>query len=165
MKVLTHEADSLRNAWRREVNGLKLSYYRLCFDQVEALKQERKLKGLNARLAVLSLFGMMNWIYTWYRPDVDPDAGAMAEQMAAIFLRGIYSARARRSEEHTSELQSRLHLVCRLLLEKKKRDTTPHISQACTMTSVSLLVRKRSPSSASFALNAWNLQLPVGLSS
>src|SRR3989449_6627532 len=31
-----------------------------------------------------------------------------------------------RSEEHTSELQSRLHLVCRLLLEKKKRiDETP----------------------------------------
>src|SRR2546422_7131802 len=28
-----------------------------------------------------------------------------------------------RSEEHTSELQSRLHLVCRLLLEKKKKDT------------------------------------------
>src|SRR2546422_5114559 len=28
---------------------------------------------------------------------------------------------AMRSEEHTSELQSRLHLVCRLLLEKKKR--------------------------------------------
>src|SRR2546422_7165443 len=30
-------------------------------------------------------------------------------------------ARAVRSEEHTSELQSRLHLVCRLLLEKKKK--------------------------------------------
>src|SRR2546429_1649522 len=30
-----------------------------------------------------------------------------------------------RSEEHTSELQSRLHLVCRLLLEKKKTPTTP----------------------------------------
>src|SRR2546422_6521325 len=30
-------------------------------------------------------------------------------------------ARAIRSEEHTSELQSRLHLVCRLLLEKKKK--------------------------------------------
>src|SRR2546422_8810491 len=30
--------------------------------------------------------------------------------------------RARRSEEHTSELQSRLHLVCRLLLEKKKKN-------------------------------------------
>src|SRR2546422_8135645 len=31
-----------------------------------------------------------------------------------------------RSEEHTSELQSRLHLVCRLLLEKKKK---PHAHQ------------------------------------
>src|SRR2546422_7634958 len=32
---------------------------------------------------------------------------------------------ATRSEEHTSELQSRLHLVCRLLLEKKKPAITP----------------------------------------
>src|SRR6266550_6245076 len=31
--------------------------------------------------------------------------------------------RGHRSEEHTSELQSRLHLVCRLLLEKKKKKT------------------------------------------
>src|SRR2546422_3642886 len=31
-----------------------------------------------------------------------------------------------RSEEHTSELQSRLHLVCRLLLEKKKKKERPH---------------------------------------
>src|SRR5690606_41833708 len=34
--------------------------------------------------------------------------------------------RARRSEEHTSELQSRENLVCRLLLEKKKKRTTEH---------------------------------------
>src|SRR2546429_6136394 len=33
------------------------------------------------------------------------------------------AAVAIRSEEHTSELQSRLHLVCRLLLEKKKKQT------------------------------------------
>src|SRR3989449_7029527 len=32
-----------------------------------------------------------------------------------------------RSEEHTSELQSRLHLVCRLLLEKKKKQHNTHI--------------------------------------
>src|SRR2546429_6883557 len=31
----------------------------------------------------------------------------------------------KRSEEHTSELQSRLHLVCRLLLEKKTRNLSP----------------------------------------
>src|SRR2546422_3198867 len=37
-------------------------------------------------------------------------------------------AAAARSEEHTSELQSRLHLVCRLLLEKKKKNTFVHCS-------------------------------------
>src|SRR2546422_3311132 len=38
-----------------------------------------------------------------------------------------------RSEEHTSELQSRLHLVCRLLLEKKKSitDSKAQYTQAC----------------------------------
>src|SRR5687768_17951144 len=37
----------------------------------------------------------------------------------------------RRSEEHTSELQSRLHLVCRLLLEKKKKKTKTTASLLC----------------------------------
>src|SRR2546422_7096456 len=35
--------------------------------------------------------------------------------------------RRSRSEEHTSELQSRLHLVCRLLLEKKKKKRNNHM--------------------------------------
>src|SRR2546422_7889869 len=35
--------------------------------------------------------------------------------------RGLWHSPNQRSEEHTSELQSRLHLVCRLLLEKKKK--------------------------------------------
>src|SRR5687768_17661618 len=39
------------------------------------------------------------------------------------FLAMEYIAGETRSEEHTSELQSRLHLVCRLLLEKKKKQT------------------------------------------
>src|SRR2546429_6715958 len=40
---------------------------------------------------------------------------------------GVIGARSHRSEEHTSELQSRLHLVCRLLLEKKKKATIAHV--------------------------------------
>src|SRR3712207_7852070 len=38
----------------------------------------------------------------------------------------------RRSEEHTSELQSRQYLVCRLLLEKKKLLSIPHASLPCS---------------------------------
>src|SRR2546422_5170313 len=42
----------------------------------------------------------------------------------AMWLCGLASIR---SEEHTSELQSRLHLVCRLLLEKKKKITSSRV--------------------------------------
>src|SRR2546429_837692 len=41
----------------------------------------------------------------------------------------VYLPDATRSEEHTSELQSRLHLVCRLLLEKKKKLSTTDVAQ------------------------------------
>src|SRR2546422_7734335 len=41
-------------------------------------------------------------------------------------VRGAVDQGDERSEEHTSELQSRLHLVCRLLLEKKKKKTSRH---------------------------------------
>src|SRR2546422_8522258 len=40
-------------------------------------------------------------------------------------LEQLQAREASRSEEHTSELQSRLHLVCRLLLEKKKKKLLP----------------------------------------
>src|SRR2546422_9855731 len=52
---------------------------------------------------------------TLHDPFVNPAKGARLR--AARF----FSAPTFRSEEHTSELQSRLHLVCRLLLEKKKK--------------------------------------------
>src|SRR2546429_4445068 len=49
-------------------------------------------------------------------------AYALPSGLASVFsfLTTFICFRSTRSEEHTSELQSRLHLVCRLLLEKKK---------------------------------------------
>src|SRR3712207_8140509 len=58
-------------------------------------------------------------------PEIDipaPDVGTSSQVMAWIF--------DTRSEEHTSELQSRQYLVCRLLLEKKK-DYTLSITVGC----------------------------------
>src|SRR3712207_7490862 len=65
------------------------------------------------------------------RPAVEPVVHDGAEVRAAR-CRGGARVRARRrqrrgrSEEHTSELQSRQYLVCRLLLEKKKKSLTSH---------------------------------------
>src|SRR5689334_23936295 len=59
------------------------------------------------------------------RPDPIPDQGAGPDR-----IRERHPC-DQRSEEHTSELQSQFHLVCRLLLEKKKKNkhkNTPHIT-------------------------------------
>src|ERR1041385_9443617 len=50
-----------------------------------------------------------------------------------------------RSEEHTSELQSRLHLVCRLLLEKKKNNQTPTTTNHQVTTPTGLPPPRRTP--------------------
>src|SRR5207253_9825976 len=58
------------------------------------------------------------------RPRADPPVRAPCRRVGRSTRPAAASHgcdRCRRSEEHTSELQSRGHLVCRLLLEKKKR--------------------------------------------
>src|SRR2546429_8008184 len=57
------------------------------------------------------------------RKRIQKIADRICPQLSATlmpFTRASFQCRTR-SEEHTSELQSRLHLVCRLLLEKKKK--------------------------------------------
>src|SRR5439155_25604935 len=48
------------------------------------------------------------------------DEGKQGQEHVALLSEALWRNRFGRSEEHTSELQSRGHLVCRLLLEKKK---------------------------------------------
>jgi AcrR family transcriptional regulator len=88
MKVLSHEADVLKNGFASEVAAIKREYYRICVSLLDELKSDRGLQ-FSTRIAVLSLFGMMNWIYTWHNPRVDADAGQLACEMSDIFLRGV----------------------------------------------------------------------------
>jgi AcrR family transcriptional regulator len=94
MKVLSHEAEVLKNGFASEVAAIKREYYRICVGLLEDLKRERDLR-FSTRIAVLSLFGMMNWIYTWHNPRVDADAASMAREMGDVFLRGVTDSRKR----------------------------------------------------------------------
>src|SRR5947199_4579207 len=67
--------------------------------------------------------------YTTLFRSVDQHLGADHHQLAQLEV-GVLAAVAVRSEEHTSELQSLRHLVCRLLLEKKKRSLLSQASDA-----------------------------------
>src|SRR5260370_20270594 len=78
--------------------------------------------------------------------------------------RDVDGAGAGRSEEHTSELQSHLNLVCRLLLEKKKHtsERQSHLNLVCRF----LLVRKYThirPKQTDFSCNSSRMLLPYRL--
>ncbi|HZL67392.1 MAG TPA: TetR/AcrR family transcriptional regulator [Candidatus Limnocylindrales bacterium] len=104
MKVLAHEDDVLKNGYGTELAAIKREYYRICVGLVEDLAKAEGLKfvgrnasatgGISTRTAVMGLFGMMNWLYTWYNPRVDPGAETIAREMSDIFLRGVRTERA-----------------------------------------------------------------------
>jgi AcrR family transcriptional regulator len=91
MKVLSHEDEVLKNGLGAEVATIKREYYRICVGLLEDLKREHGLQ-FSTRIAVLSLFGMMNWIYTWHNPRADADAASIAGEMGDIFLHGVLAS-------------------------------------------------------------------------
>ena len=97
MKVLSHEDDVLKNGYGAEIAAIKREYYRICIELLDELKRERGL-DFSSRIAVLSLFGMMNWIYTWYNQRADGNAQALAQEMGDIFLQGVCSRSERKKK-------------------------------------------------------------------
>lgn len=94
MKVLSHEEDALEEPLRGQVADIKRKYYGLArkiFDEVAAAGLA---PGLTPRVAVLSLFGMLNWVYKWHNPEVDPGADELTDAIVRIFLHGVLPAAA-----------------------------------------------------------------------
>lgn len=94
MKVLSHEDEVLKNGYGTEIAGIKREYVRTCVALMDDLKRTKDL-DFSSRTAALSLFGMMNWIYTWYKARLDGDAEELAREMGDIFLHGL-SGRAKK---------------------------------------------------------------------
>src|SRR5256885_8673257 len=73
-----------------------------------------------------TLFPYTTLFRSWKKPETksaarSPDTAPIKTSVGQCAMAGALRQRAMRSEEHTSELQSPCNLVCRLLLEKKKK--------------------------------------------
>jgi len=88
MKVLSHEDEALEGDYGSEIAEIKRAYYRICRDLLNRYRKEMGLQ-FDSRTAVLALFGMMNWLYTWYNPRQDGSAEELTRRMGDIFFRGI----------------------------------------------------------------------------
>jgi len=97
LKVLSHEDESLKNGLNSEIAAIKREYYRICLGLMEDMRRKRGL-DFNPRTAVMSVFGMINWTYTWYKPRVDGNAEELAQQMSNLVLNGIVHGGKRRKK-------------------------------------------------------------------
>ncbi len=89
MKVMAHEDESLTGEFQEKILVLKRSYVKILMDLIEELESQEGGKGLDLRAATFSLFGMMNWIYTWYHPKRDLPLAKFVEQMLRIYFFGV----------------------------------------------------------------------------
>ena len=89
MKVMSREDTALTADYEKRILELKRRYVKALVDLVEALQQNEGAHKLNVRVAALALFGMMNWVYTWYNPSRDPSLGGLIEQVLRIFFFGV----------------------------------------------------------------------------
>ncbi len=90
MKVISHEYDSLRGKYRDEIRALRLRYSDIV---TEILREVRRSSGggdtAPLNVATYALFGMMNWIYAWYRPGSTVSVDRLAEHLYKLFAAGF----------------------------------------------------------------------------
>jgi AcrR family transcriptional regulator len=84
MKVLAHEEDELTGTMRAQIRRRKKEYVGLLEDLLRAVPGPHA----DPHIAAYALFGMMNWIYTWYHPGGPTPPADLAEALASLFLDG-----------------------------------------------------------------------------
>jgi len=89
MKVMAHEDESLTGEFQIKILVLKRRYVKVIMDLIRELQDQGSGKGVDLRLATFALFGMMNWIYTWYQPKRDLPLAQLMEQMLRIYFFGV----------------------------------------------------------------------------
>ena len=89
VKVLSHESDSLVGTYWQEIRDLKRKYYRLVKGIILKAQEKGQVGEVNPHVATMALFGMMNWIYTWYRSGEPATPPEIAKQMSQIYLKGL----------------------------------------------------------------------------
>jgi len=89
MKVMAHEDESLTGEFNDKILVLKRRYVKVIMDLIAELGEHEDGKRIDLRVATFSLFGMMNWIYTWYQPKRDLPLRQLTEQMLRIYFFGV----------------------------------------------------------------------------
>jgi AcrR family transcriptional regulator len=89
LKVCSHELDSLTGPAYEETRRIRREYYEMTRTIVAGIVGSGEAQELDARVATMSLFGTLNWLYRWYDPKKDRSPSGLANQISSQFLQGV----------------------------------------------------------------------------
>lgn len=92
LKTCSHELDSLSGKAYEETREIRRAYYHLTRTVVDRVLDEYAPEAtLNRHVAMMTLFGTLNWLYRWYDPKKNGSPTALGNQIAEQFLSGLIS--------------------------------------------------------------------------
>ena len=89
LKVCSHELETLKGEFYDKVSNLRREYFEITLDVVDKLLKKSLRSRIEPKLSTLFLFGVLNWIYTWYHPERDHNQEKIIAQIYDLFINGI----------------------------------------------------------------------------
>lgn len=88
--VCSREIDRLVGDYRQTIEDKHREYFGLALQLFRELADQRQQETrVDPRMAALAMFGSINWVHTWYRPETGPSATQMAEDLVRLYLQGV----------------------------------------------------------------------------
>ncbi len=88
--VCSREIDRLVGDYRQKIEDKHREYFGLALNLFRELARQQPGTPVDPRMAALAMFGSINWVHTWYRPETGPSAAQMAEDLVRLYLHGVW---------------------------------------------------------------------------
>jgi AcrR family transcriptional regulator len=89
VKLLVEEQKSLSSAHRHELDEKQREYLDILVKVLEALKDQGEMVSLDTSVCAFAFFGMVHWVYRWFKPNGRIRKDQLAEIFNQIFIKGI----------------------------------------------------------------------------
>ncbi|MHC5050844.1 MAG: TetR family transcriptional regulator [Planctomycetota bacterium] len=96
MKVMSRESEQLTGDYAERIGEFRRRYVRLLRGILDEIGKEHRVRDIPTGVAVFVLFGMMNWMYTWYDAARDGSAADLGRAVKDIFLHGLINGETSR---------------------------------------------------------------------
>ena len=97
--VCSREIDRLVGDYRQQIEDTHREYFGLALQLFKELASQHEQTRVDPRMAALAMFGSINWVHTWYRPETGPSATQMAEDLVRLYLRGVLPSPSSQGEQ------------------------------------------------------------------